>query len=254
MKPNGINAIIIDDDLFSSTLLKDLISKYAIDVEVRETCKNGTEGIAAINHWKPEIIFLDVEMPDMNGFDMLRKLPQLQSQVIFTSSHDHYAIRAIRFSALDYLLKPVDGVALQDAIARATDKIQARNSGTQYTHLLEHTAKHEIALENLAVPTMEGLLFIKTNNIIRCESDDKYTKIFLAGGKMILASRTLGEFEELLKEEGFVRIHHSQLINIKHLVKYIKGEGGQVVMDDDTVLNVSRRKKDDLLHMVSQFR
>jgi len=193
-------------------------------------------------------------MPDMTGFEMLRKLPLLQSQVIFTSSHEHYAIRAIRFSALDYLLKPVDAIALQDAVSRAADKISEKSPSPQYAHLLEQTGRRVASLDNLAVPTMEGLLFIKTDSIIYCESGDKYTKIFQTDKKMILASRTLGEFEDLLQPEGFARIHHSLLINIKHLKRYVKGEGGQVIMDDGTALNVSRRKKDDLLKIVSQFK
>ena len=254
MTSQTISAIIIDDDPFSRDLLIDLLGKYARNAEIKEICRNGTEGMAAITRLQPDIIFLDVEMPDMSGFEMLRKLPLLQGQVIFSSSHDHYAIRAIRFSALDYLLKPVEGIALQDAVSRAVDKINEKSLSAQYAHLLEQTGRRLASLDNLAVPTMEGLLFLKTEDILRCESDDKYTKIFLADKKMILASRTLGEFEDLLIPEGFARIHHSHLINIKRLKRYIKGEGGQVIMDDGTALNVSRRKKDDLLRIVSQFK
>ena len=155
---------------------------------------------------------------------------------------------------MDYLLKPVEGIALQDAVSRAIEKIHVRKTPAQYTQLLEQTGNPKIKLEKLAVPTLEGLLFIKLENIIRCESDNNYTKIFLADKEMILASKTLGDFEDLLKPDGFIRIHNSHLINVKRLKKYIKGEGGQVVMDDGTTLDVSRRKKADLIEMVSRFK
>jgi two-component system LytT family response regulator len=246
-----IAAIIIDDDPFCSFQLQDVITRNAKEIEVMAICNSAAEGLAKIKELSPDLVFLDVEMPGMNGFEMLRKLPVINFEIIFTTAHDHYAIRAIRFSALDYLLKPIDATALQEAISRMGDKKEKYAQLPKQLEIIDHNAEKK--LDSLAVPTMEGLLFIKLQDIVRCESEDKYTKIFLADKKMIMASRTLGDFEDLLLPQGFFRIHKSYLINLKHLKKYLRGEGGQVIMADGATLDVSRRKKEDLLHLVSQF-
>ncbi len=256
MKPNpGISALIIDDDQLSREWLKDLLNKHFSDVVVTALCKNGAEGIKAINRCQPDLIFLDIEMPGMNGFEMLKKLPSLQNEVIFITAHNQYAINAIRFSALDYLLKPVRPAMLVEAVTRAITKIREKKFPAQYRYLLNHLDNpKEDQLHNLAIPIIDGLLFVKLAHVIRCEAENKYTKIFMLGKKMILASRTLAEFEDLLQTSGFIRIHKAHLINTRHLEKYIRGEGGQVVMSDGTYLIVSRRKKDELLQIVAQFR
>ena len=250
--PGNITAIIVDDDEFCCFQLQDLIKKYALGIEIVAVCNSGTDGLVKIRELSPDLVFLDVEMPGMNGFEMIRKLPAVNFEIIFTTSHEQYAIRAIRFSALDYLVKPLDPTALQDAISRMRDKMQEKLPAEEKKlELLGIPAEKKF--NNLAVPTMEGLLFIGIQDIIRCESDDKYTKIFLADKKMILASRTLGDFEDLLSPHGFFRIHKSYLINLSHLKKYLRGEGGQVIMADGSTLDVSRRKKEELMVLVSQF-
>ncbi len=250
--PGNITAIIVDDDEFCCFQLQDLIKKYALGIEIVAVCNSGTDGLVKIRELSPDLVFLDVEMPGMNGFEMIRKLPAVNFEIIFTTSHEQYAIRAIRFSALDYLVKPLDPTALQDAISRMRDKMQEKLPAEEKKlELLGIPAEKKF--NNLAVPTMEGLLFICIQDIIRCESDDKYTKIFLADKKMILASRTLGDFEDLLSPHGFFRIHKSYLINLIHLKKYLRGEGGQVIMADGSTLDVSRRKKEELMVLVSQF-
>ena len=247
-----ITAIIVDDDEFCCFQLQDLLSRYSLGVKIIGVCNSGADGLAKITALNPDLVFLDVEMPGMNGFEMIRKLPAVNFEIIFTTSHEQYAIRAIRFSALDYLVKPLDSTALQDAISRMRDKMQEKLPAEEKKlELLGIPAEKKF--NNLAVPTMEGLLFIGLQDIIRCESDDKYTKIFLADKKMILASRTLGDFEELLSPHGFFRIHKSYLINLSHLKKYLRGEGGQVIMADGSTLDVSRRKKEELMVLVSQF-
>jgi two-component system LytT family response regulator len=242
-----ITAIIVDDDPFCCFQLQDIISKYSLGIEVKAICNSGEEGIAKIREVNPGLVFLDVEMPGMNGFEMLRKLPAINFEIVFTTAHQQYAIRAIRFSALDYLVKPIDATTLQETIDRLRDK----KDGQKQLELVGLPT--EIKLSNLAVPTMEGLLFIGLQDIVRCESDDKYTKIFLTDKKMVMASRTLGDFEAILYPHGFFRIHKSYLINLKHLKKYLRGEGGQVIMVDGSTLDVSRRKKEELLGLVSQF-
>ena len=247
-----ITAVIVDDDEFCCFQLRDLIVKYSLGVEVIGVFNSGEDGVANIAALQPDLVFLDVEMPGMNGFEMIRKFPAVNFEIIFTTSHVQYAIRAIRFSALDYLVKPLDPDALQDAISRLRDKIDAKqNGGPKNLEIMGIPAEKKF--NNLAVPTMEGLLFIGLQDIIRCESDDKYTRIFLADKKIIVASRTLGDFETLLHPHGFFRIHKSHLINLIHLKKYLRGEGGQVIMADGATLDVSRRKKEELMELVSQF-
>jgi len=249
-----ISALIIDDDRLSRELLHDLLARHFAEIEIKELCKDAKAGIKAVTRWKPDIIFLDIEMPGMNGFEMLRQLPSLQSEVVFITAHDQYAINAIRFSALDYLLKPVKPAQLIESVNRALNKIREKKFPAQYRFLFNNLENQkDNQLHNLAIPTVEGLLFVKLPHVIRCESEDKYTKIFMIGKKMVLASRTLGEFEELLQTSGFIRIHKSHLINSLHLKKYIRGEGGQVVMSDNSMLPVARRKKEELLQVVSQF-
>ena len=248
----AIKTIIIDDDEFCCFQLQDVNAKYKLGLEVAAVCHSGQEGLLAIAEHKPDLVLLDVEMPGMNGFEMIRKLPAVNFDIIFTTSYEHYAIRAIRFSALDYLVKPIDPNVLQDAISRLKDKI-TRKQNIEQKPLEIMGIPAEKKLNNLAIPTMEGLLFVGLQDIVRCESDDKYTKIFLADKKMILASRTLGDFETILEPHSFFRIHKSYLVNLKHLKKYLKGEGGQVIMTDGSTLDVSRRKKDELMALVAQF-
>lgn len=252
METRHITAVIVDDDEFCCFQLQDLIKKYSLGINILAVCNSGAEGLIKIAELKPDLIFLDVEMPGMNGFEMIRKLPAGNSEIIFTTSHDHYAIRAIRFSALDYLVKPIDPNVLQEAISRLKDKLNTKPT-TESRPLEIMGIPAEKKLNNLAVPTMEGLLFIGLQDIVRCESDDKYTKIFTVDKKMIMASRTMGDFETILEPHGFFRIHKSYLINLKHLKKYLRGDGGQVVMTDGSTLDVSRRKKDELMELVGQF-
>ncbi len=244
-----IRAVIVDDDKLSIAHLTNLISKNAHEVEIVATFENPEEALEKIPALAPQLLFLDVEMPGLSGFDLLKKLPAINFEIIFTTAHDQYAIRAIRFAALDYLLKPIRPDTVQETIDRVKEKLTQKQNGHEKSLPLNNDKE----LNNLAIPTLEGLLFVNLEDVVRCESDDKYTKIYQADKKMILASRTLGDFEDLLGTSGFFRIHKSHLINLKHLKRYIKGEGGQVVMSDGSTLDVSRRKKDDLLKVVSQF-
>lgn len=251
-KSRALTAIIIDDDEFSCFHLQDIIRHKTNNVEVIAVCNSAEEALGKLTQLQPDVVFLDIEMPGgMSGFDLLKKLPSIHFEIIFTTAHEYYAIRAIRFSAVDYLLKPVDATALQEAISRVVEKKIKRNDPSVWQ--MEVISDNKLKLENLAIPTMEGLVFISLNDIIYCEGSDKYTKIFMADRKMIISSRTLGGFEELLTPYSFFRIHKSHMINLKHIKKYLRGEGGQVCMADGTTLDVSRRRKDELLQLVSQF-
>jgi two-component system, LytTR family, response regulator len=251
-KPQQVTAIIVDDDPLSSMHIHQLLLKNAKEVSVQAVCNQPEEALLKIRELRPQLIFLDVEMPGMTGFELLKQLPEKEFETIFISSHDHYAIRAIRFAALDYILKPVDPTALQEAVSRAVEKIRLAGKQNNYTQLVPGV-NDDKPLDLLAIPTMDGLVFEKPNDIVYCEASDKYTKVFFSQKKQMLSSRTLGDFEDVLVASGFYRIHHSYLVNLKHLQRYIKGEGGQVVMSNGITLDVSRRKKEKLLQLVSRF-
>ena len=249
----SITALIIDDEPMSRKHLKSNLDKMSARVKVLQVCENGTEGMAAVKQHQPDLIFLDVEMPDMSGFDMLRQLSNPELEVIFTTSFDQYAIRAIKFAALDYLLKPIQPHLLQEAVDTAIEKIKSkRNKGAvQPTATPTTPAK---TLDSLAIPTLEGLLFVEVGEIIWCESEGRYTNVCFAEKKPIMASRNLAEFEELLTPAGFIRVHKSHLINLKHVKRYIRGEGGQVIMTNGKALDVGRAFKQKLLEKIEQFR
>ncbi len=245
-----ISAIIIDDVELCSDELQDLLIQNEPDIEVLAICNNGREGLQKIDELKPDLVFLDVEMPGMNGFEMIRQVPVVNFDVIFTTAYEKYAISAIKHDALDYLTKPIEANALHEAMLRLKKRREKKQTQRKLELIDHHT---ERSLDSLAIPTMEGLIFIGLEDIVRCESDGKYTRIFMKDNAKIISSHTLGDFEELLQKHGFFRIHKSFLINLKHLKKYIRGEGGQAVMSDGSVLDISRRKKDELLQLVSNF-
>lgn len=243
-----LKAIIIDDEKNSREKLQFLLRNYCGNlVEIVAICENGEEGLKAIEKHQPGLILLDVEMPSMTGFDMLKQIPKINFEIIFTTAHDHYAIKAIKFSALDYLLKPIDLDQLRESVTKAVEKHSHKNSTTQYDVFVENIKDNNRKLENLSIPTSHGLVFVKVNDIIRCESSSNYTIFHLMNKEEVVATRTLKEYEELLEESGFIRIHHSHLINKNHLKEYLKGAGGQVVMNDGTTLDVSRRKKEEVM-------
>lgn len=246
-----MTAIVIDDDDYSRLHMQELLHYKTNQVELLAVANNAESGLQLIRDLSPDIVFLDIEMPDMNGFELLRKLPFIDFDVIFTTAHEHHAIRAIKFSAIDYLVKPIDTINLQEAIARVIDK-RAAQKGMHNGHVEVFTDRKK-KLDNLAIPTLEGLVFLGLNDIVYCEGSDKYTRVFLIDGKIVMSSKTLGGFEEQLEHYNFYRIHKSHLINLNHLKKYIRGEGGQVCLTNGSTLDVSRRKRDGLLRLVSQL-
>jgi two-component system LytT family response regulator len=203
--------------------------------------------LKAIKEHKPDLLFLDIEMPQMNGFELLEKLPDTNLNIIFTTSYDQYAIKAIRFSALDYLLKPVDREELQNALQKVTDN--AQHPLTQQLEILlqKINTPTSPAISKVAMPTMEGLQMVNVDSIISCQSDSNYTIILLKDKNKLTVSRTLKDIEEILEGYSFIRVHHSYLVNINEINKYVKGEGGYLVMSDGSNVDVSRSKKDLLL-------
>ena len=248
-----LKAIIVDDETDCCETIAELLQTYCPEVEVTGIYHNGAEALPAILQHPPDLVFLDVEMPKMNGFEMLEQLPAVNFEIIFTTSYDQYALKAIRFSAIDYLLKPVDSDELQKAIQKVTRRSQ-KPIAEQLEILMQKIHQPSTPINKIAMPTMEGLQMIPVESIISCESDSNYTKLILKNNKNIIVSKTLKEIEELLEEHSFVRVHRCFLANLNEVEKYVKGEGGYLVMSDGSSIDVSRTKKELLLKKLLPFR
>ena len=242
-----IKSIIIDDEIHCRKTLGMLLNEYCPDVQVIEQCSDGESGLSAIHRHNPALVFLDIEMPGMNGFEMLEKLPAIDFAVIFTTSYDQYAIKAFRFSALDYLLKPVERQELQAAVQKVVQRLQFPHP-QQMEILLQRLHQPVSAVQRIALPTMDGLQMVAVNSIISCASDSNYTVFLLKNKQKLIVSRPLKEIEEMLDEYSFLRVHNSHLVSLNEIDKYVKGEGGYLVMTDGSTVDVSRSKKETLLN------
>jgi two-component system LytT family response regulator len=240
-----VKAIIVDDELNCCQTLALMINRYCPEVAVTDTYQSAKSALNAIKTTPPEILFLDIEMPQMNGFELLEQLREINFDLIFTTSYDQYAIKAFHFSALDYLLKPIDREELQKAVQKVI-KRRAHPLSQQIDILLKKL--HQPAtISKVALPTMEGLQMIPVDSIISCASDGNYTIFFIKNHKKIIATRILKEVEEMLAEHSFARVHNSYLVNLNEIEKYIKGEGGYLIMSDSSTVDVSRSRKEALL-------
>ncbi len=242
-----IKAILVDDETLSRKALSILLHKHCPEVKVLAECPSALEGIKAIEAHQPEVVFLDVEMPLMNGFEMLQQLDKIFFQVIFTTGYDAYAIKAIKFSALDYLLKPIEKEELKRAVAKIHPSPPPM--AQQLDILLQQLGSRSVALQKIALPTLDGFKLVPLESIIRCESEGNYTHVFLKKGERLLVSRQLKEMEDLLEGHSFLRVHHSHVVNLNEITQYVRGEGGWVVMSDNTSVNVSRSRKEALLNV-----
>lgn len=245
-----LTAIIIDDETSSRNALRQKLSNHCTGVMIIGECENGEEGIKNIEEKKPDIVFLDVEMPRINGFTMLQQLKNKNFEVIFVTAYDHYAIKAIRYSALDYLVKPVEIDDLKNAVNRAIEKRNIAKPNAQLELLLENMVLEKTKFKRIAIPTTQGLQFIKINEIIYLEASVNYTKFYLSNNVKYTVSKTLKEFEDMLPDDTFLRIHNSYIINKNYVEKYIRGEGGQVVLSNGITLDVSKRKKAEFLKAI----
>lgn len=241
-----INAVIIDDEPHCCEVLALLLEKYCPDVHVEAICYSAQEALKVLTSGNPQLVFMDIEMPHMNGFQLLEQLPRVNFGLIFTTSYDQYAIKAIRFSALDYLLKPIDREELQMAVRKAIQRLQSPLP-QQLEILLQKFHQVTGQIQRIALPTMEGLQLISLDSIISCTSSSNYTIIVLKDTSKLVVSRTLKEIEEMLEEHTFLRVHHSHIVNLNEIRKYIRGEGGNLVMSDGSSIDVSRSRKDALL-------
>jgi two-component system LytT family response regulator len=242
-----IKAIIIDDEVHCHETLCLQLKEFCPEVQLIDQCRSAKKGLEAIEKMKPDLVFLDIEMPAMNGFEMLEQFTEISFAIIFTTSYDQYAIKAIRFSALDYLLKPIDPNELISAVKKVQEQ-RHLPMAEQFQMLLKQVQGKGNHFNKIAVPTSEGFELIPADQVIHCEASDNYTHFFLKNKIKIIACRTLKEMEEQLKDfPFFVRVHHSYLINLNEVIKYVRGEGGYLLMSDGTSVNVSRSRKEALM-------
>ena len=244
-----IKAILIDDELSSLQNLQQKLAEFCPDVQVAAATQKPEDAILLIQQHKPDVIFLDIEMPRMNGFRMLDKLEELDFEIIFTTAYNHYAVDAIRISAFDYLMKPIAIADLQAAVQRLLSSRQKQTK--EKIEILKSSLQDKKSQEDkIAIPTSDGIEFIPIKNILHIESSSNYSKIYFAEGKNLLVTKLLKDFEDMLLPYHFYRIHHSHLINLNYIQKYIKTDGGQVMMQDGTLIDVARRKKEEFLKII----
>jgi two-component system, LytTR family, response regulator len=249
-----VKALVIDDERRSRDTLAGMLAKYCSDdVELVGEADGMRSGIEAITKCQPEVVFLDIQMPDGSGFKLLESLEEINFEVVFTTAYDQYAIKAIRYCALDYLLKPIVPAELRNAVSKVTHK---KADGTINKHirvLLENMKEGPSATKRIVLSTSEGMHVIDIRDIIRCESDDYYTRFFVKDRKPIMVSKTLKEHEELLTEYGFLRPHKSHLVNIRYIKSFIKTDGGYILLQDGTTIPVSRRKREKTIQELSHL-
>jgi two-component system LytT family response regulator len=245
-----LKAIIIDDEINCAETLQLLLNKYCTNVEILSVLYNSQKAEEAIRSHRPDVVFLDIEMPHLTGFDVLKQVKDIPFEAIFTTAYDHYALRAIKHNAFDYLLKPID----TDELVAAVNKVEAKKKGgvidlEKVTNLLTELGREKKS-QKLSVPALDGIIYLDIDSIIRISADSNYSNIFLENGKKITSSKTLKEYEQILSEMKFFRVHNAHLVNLNFVEKYIRGEGGVLVMRDGVNIDVSRQKKKALLDLL----
>jgi len=245
-------ALIIDDVENARILLKKDLEDYCPQIKVVGEADGVIKGMKAIQSLKPDILFLDINMGDGTGFDLLEMLGENQIKVIFTTASNEYAIKAFKFAAVDYLLKPIDLEELKQAVAKAMKSSESSNQNIQVLlESLDQQSKEEV--RKIALHTMDKIHICQVDEIIRCEANVNYTSFYLKNGKQVLVTKTLKHYNELLSDSGFYRVHQSHLINLSQVREYVKTDGGYLVMNDNSQVPISSRKKAQVIELITNF-
>lgn len=241
-----LRAILIDDEPDNVKLLALQLKLYCPQVEVVAQCTQSRDGLASIRELQPDLLFLDIEMPVMNGFELLEAAGKMNFHVIFVTAYDQFAVKAFRFSALDYLLKPIDARELQAAVERA---VRWGVTDERQLNLLKQqlSSPHKNLPEKIALPFQNGVVFTEISKVVYCEADNNYTRFVLQDGKQHLVSKTLRNIQEILEERNFLRVHRQYLVNLDHIARYVKGEGNYIMMSNDKSIPVARNQKEKLV-------
>ncbi|MBA3682998.1 MAG: response regulator transcription factor [Bacteroidetes bacterium] len=247
-----IKTVIIEDEQKSREMLAGIIQKNCPQLNIVGLAKNVTEGVEVIKKENPELVFLDISMPDGSGFDLLEKVQGHKFELIFATASDQHAIRAIKYSACDYLLKPIDIEELKNAVDKVSQKKNASPNMENLNFLIQQLKKSDDSFQKITLPTGNAYEIVNIKDIIRCEADGSYTTFFLTDKRKLMISAGLKHYEELLPESEFIRVHHHHLINMNHVVRFLKEDGGYAVMSDGTKIEISRRKKDAFMDKLNK--
>ena len=248
-----MKAILVDDEPDGIRTLKKMLETYCPGVEVAATCSNAITAKQELANIRPDVVFLDIQMPGKSGLDLLTEIPEKDFEVIFVTAHNEYMLQALQYSAADYLLKPVDEDRLIEAVQRVEKKMQVERK--EWTETLMHNLSktgnpNEM---RLCLPTLKGFIVVKLDDIIYCEAERSYTIFHLDGKRTVTVSKSLIEYDNLLQDTQFIRIHKSFLINLHHVKEYQRGEGGMVIMTDNAEIEVSRRKKEFFMNRMKEL-
>jgi two-component system, LytTR family, response regulator len=245
--------LIVEDEKHCAERLTILINRHHADeIEILSWENNNHDALNAIQQHKPDLVFLDIQLHQTDIFSMLKEIPEIDFNIIFTTAHREYAIDAIKFSALDYLLKPIDKDELKVAIQKHFSFAASNNYKKSLELLFEHLSENS-ARKKIGIPTLAGIEFVYIHDIIRCQSDINYTHIFLRDKRKLTVAKTLKEFEDMLTKHNFFRIHNSHLVNLEEVKIYHKGKGGYLILNDHSEIEVASRRKDDLLNLLRKI-
>ncbi len=248
-----IRGIIVEDERHSRETLRGMLDRYCKNVEIVAETDSYRGGLKEIREHHPDVVFLDIQMPDGSGFRMLEELDEIDFEIIFTTAFDQFAIKAIKYSALDYLLKPIDPEELVRALKKVETKLSNQKVNQNIQVLLDNIKARDADPHKIILSTSEKIHIIETDQIIRCESDNYYTNFFLSDGKKILISKTLKENEQLLSDHNFIRPHKSHLVNVKYIKGFLKYDGGYIEMTDGSRIPVSRRKREKIIEVITHL-
>jgi len=241
-----IRSIIIDDESNNIDNARALLREYCPEVEIVATAMNAPDGIEVIRDYRPDLVFLDIQMPVQNGFEVLKAFSRIDFEIIFVTAFDQYGIQAIKFSALDYLLKPIDIEELKKAVGKAAEALQTRQMSQNIVNLMEYIRMGKKEIPKIALPTQQEILYVRIDEIIRCEASNNYTNFVLENGQTVLVCKTLKEFDDLLKNYGFIRPHQSHLVNANFVRSYLREDGGTLLMKDERKVPVARQKRESI--------
>jgi two-component system LytT family response regulator len=239
-----MRAVVVDDETHNRENIQELLRNYAPEVIVIAEAENAEEGIKQIKKHQPDLVFLDIQLGNQSAFELLKQLDEITFEIIFITAYDKYGIQAIKFAALDYLLKPVDVEELQTAVKKAHDKILQKNKDERLEYLLGYLKSHSNIHSKIALPLFNEILYVSIDDIIRCEANNTYTFFFLTTGERVLVSKTLKEYAEILKDYGFIRTHQSHMVNARYIKSWLKEDGGVLLLKNLTKIPVSKPNRE----------
>ena len=247
-----IKTLIIEDEQKSREMLAGIIQKNCPELTITGLANNVKEGVEMIKSQNPELVFLDISMPDGSGFDMLEQVAGHKFELIFATASDQHAIRAIKYSACDYLLKPIDIDELKLAVEKVVKKKNAIPNMENLQFLIQHLKRADENFQKITLPTGNAYEIINVKDIVRCEADGSYTNFYLSDKRKLMISAGLKHYEDLLPESEFIRVHHHHLINMNHVVRFLKEDGGYAIMSDGSKIEISRRKKETFMEKLNK--